>query len=139
MKKIGLVINLNDYIQGKVYIKVKHIMFRLYLYLYTIEGSEIKAIQWFSMVLHVFLITVFSAKQQYMYFSFRCNRFPFLQPRFNFRMRSLRLRSSPCGIVWPASSPLQSTVWSSLQNESQVRIKDHRSNQDPKNNNRLCK
>lgn len=30
MKKIGLVINLNDYIQGKVYIKVKHIMFRLY-------------------------------------------------------------------------------------------------------------
>lgn len=57
-----------------------------------------------------------------MYFSFRCNRFPFLQPRFNFRMRSLRLRSSPCGIVWPASSPLQSTVWSSLQNESQVRV-----------------
>lgn len=59
MKKIGLVINLNDYIQGKVYIKVKHIMFRLYLYLYTIEGSEIKAIEWFSMVLHVFLVTVF--------------------------------------------------------------------------------
>lgn len=57
-----------------------------------------------------------------MYFSLRCNRFPFLQPRFNFRMRSLRLRSSPCGIVWPASSPLQSTVWSSLQNESQVRV-----------------